>query len=399
VHAVAAGRAGAARRLVDGFQGGALTPADVHVPWTDRVHAWRDRLIASPRFRRWAAAFPLSRPVARRRTRALFDLCAGFVYSQVLTACVQLRLFDILADGPLTVEQLSARVAVPGERMGKLLLAAVSLKLVAHRRGGRFGLGPLGAAMVGNAAVDAMVLHHPALYADLADPVALLRQPGEATETSRYWAYSGNDGAVGLSGGEVSPYTALMAASQVLLADEVLSAYRIGRHRCLLDVGGGDGSFLRAAGQRAAGLDLMLFDLPPVVAEAKARFAEAGMAERVVLTAGDFLRDALPPGADIISLVRVIHDHDDPVALGILRAARAALPPGGTVMVAEPLAGTRGAEPIGDAYFGFYLMAMGRGRVRTQSELTVLLISAGFDHVRLVPTDVPLLTSVVVARA
>lgn len=367
--------------------------------WTDRLHAARDRLIASPRFRRWAAAFPLTRPVARRRTRALFDLCAGFVYSQVLQACVQLHLFDLLAEGPLTVVQLSARLALPEERMQKLLLAAVSLRLVAHRRGGRFGLGPLGAAMAGNAAVDAMVMHHGALYADLADPVALLRNQGGDTGVSRYWSYSGNDGAVGLRGDQVAPYTALMAASQTLLADEVLAAYRIGQHRCLLDVGGGDGSFLRAAAARAPALGLMLFDLPPVVEQARARFANAGLSERVTLTAGDFLRDPLPRGADAVSLVRVIHDHEDAVVLAILRAAHAALPPGGSLLLAEPLAGTRGAEPIGDAYFGFYLIAMGRGRARTQAELTALLTAAGFGDVRRVPTDVPLLTSVIVAKA
>ena len=63
----------------------------------------RDRLLASRRFQRWAAAFPLTRPIARRRARALFDLCAGFVYSQVLFACVRLKLFDALAAGPLAV--------------------------------------------------------------------------------------------------------------------------------------------------------------------------------------------------------------------------------------------------------------------------------------------------------
>ncbi len=359
----------------------------------------RDRLVASPRFRRWAAAFPFTRPIARRRTRALFDLCAGFVYSQVLQACVQLRLFDILADGPQTADALSARLGIPLDRTRRLLLAAASLKLLAHRRDERFGLGSLGAAMVGNAAVSAMVLHHRELYADLSDPVGLLRAQPEATGLSRYWAYSGNAGAAGLGRGQVADYTALMAASQPLVADEVLAAYRIGRHRCLLDVGGGDGSFLLAVAARAPGLRLMLFDLPPVVEQARARLAAAGLTGRFAVTGGDFLADSLPGGADIVSLVRVIHDHDNPAALDILRAARRALPPGGTLLLAEPMARTPGAEPIGDAYFGFYLMAMGRGRARTQAELAALLNAAGFGSVRRAPTHTPLLVSVLVAKA
>ena len=108
-------------------------------------------------------------------TRALFDLCAGFVYSQVLLACVQLRLFDVLAQGPLSLGELSSRLGLPLESTQRLLAAAQSLRLVEERGAGRFGLGTLGAPMVGNAAVAAMVEHHAALYADLRDPVALLR--------------------------------------------------------------------------------------------------------------------------------------------------------------------------------------------------------------------------------
>ncbi len=128
----------------------------------------------------WAAAFPLTRLVARRRARTLFDLCAGFVYAQVLLACVRLRLFDVLREGPLAMPDLAARLALPLDGAARLLAAAAALQLVSRRGGGRFGLGALGAAMVGNPGVAAMVEHHALLYADLADPVALLRgdRPG-----------------------------------------------------------------------------------------------------------------------------------------------------------------------------------------------------------------------------
>jgi demethylspheroidene O-methyltransferase len=62
------------------------------------------------------------------------------------------------------------------------------------------------------------------------------------------------------------------------------------------------------------------------------------------------------------------------------------------------MAGVAGAEPIGDAYFGFYLLAMGRGRARTPVELEALLRAAGFDRVERVPTRQPLQTGLLVAR-
>jgi demethylspheroidene O-methyltransferase len=54
---------------------------------------------------------------------------------------------------------------------------------------------------------------------------------------------------------------------------------------------------------------------------------------------------------------------------------------------------------MGDAYFGLYLFAMGRGRPRTFDELAALLQAAGFVHVQRKKTRIPLLTSLIVARA
>ena len=106
----------------------------------------------------------------------------------------------------------------------------------------------------------------------------------------------------------------------------------------------------------------------------------------------------MPKGADVASLIRVIHDHDDAAAMTILRAVHEALPPSGTLLLAEPMAGTHGAEAMGDAYFGFYLLAMGRGRPRSATELAAMLEAAGFNAVRQVATRLPLQTRLLVAR-
>jgi demethylspheroidene O-methyltransferase len=367
--------------------------------WRDAAAAWRDRLLASEKFRRWAASFPLTRPIARRRAGALFDIVAGFVYSQVLLAGVKLRLFDLLAERPLTEEDVAARLALPREGAARLLGASVALKLLARRSGGRYGLGPLGAALVGNPAITEMVLHHGMLYADLADPVALLRGERGERALAQYWPYAEAARPADLSDAQVGAYTRLMAASQPLVASEILDAYDVGRHRCLLDIGGGDGSFLCAVAKRAPSLQLMLFDLPAVAARGAARFAAAGLADRARAVGGDFARDPLPAGADIVSLVRVIHDHDDVTVRKILAGARAALPAGGTLLLAEPMAGTPGAEAMGDAYFGLYLLAMGSGRARTPTMLTGFLHEAGFARVREAATHTPLLTGLLVATA
>jgi len=367
--------------------------------WAERYLAVRDRWLSNPKFQRWAAAFPLTRPTARKRARALFDVCAGFVYSQILFACVRLKLFDVLAEGPQSAVDLAGRLHVPLDSTERLLEAAVSLQLVERRPGDRFGLGSLGAALVGNPAVGAMVEHHSLLYADLHDPVRLLRREMPETQLGKYWTYTvANESPRRLPDGRSGDYTALMSNSQPLVSHEILDAYSLAKHRRLLDVGGGEGGFLIEAGKRHPRLELQLFDLPPVAERARQRITSLGFERRVEIIGGSFLTDPLPEGADIISLVRVVHDHDDEAAMTLLRRAHAALPPRGTLLLAEPMLGTPGAEPVGDAYFGFYLLAMGQGRPRSPRVLQRMLTEAGFDSSQLLRTRQPLQSRLIVAK-
>jgi demethylspheroidene O-methyltransferase len=385
----------------------------VPVPPAGRVSRWaalalerwrhqRDRWLTSARFRTAASRFVATRPLARRHARELFDLVSGFVHSQVLLACQQLQLFDRLAVAPLSARQLARESDLPLIAAERLFVSALALRLVQRRPAGadgeaRYGLGPLGAAMVDNPAVAAMVDHHPAFYADLADPLALLRSEGGG-RMAAYWSYATDARPSALADDRVATYSTLMAASQPLVAGQALDAYPLDRHRCLLDVGGGEGVFIATALQRTPGLRAVLFDLPAVTEAARTRLDALGLAARVQLQGGDFTRDALPQGADIASLVRVLYDHGDERALTILRAVRRALPLGGTLLVTEPMAEVRGAERLG-AYFGMYLQAMGSGRVRSAAELRMLLQAAGFDAVREIETAVPLQAGLLVARA
>jgi demethylspheroidene O-methyltransferase len=381
-----------------GRSGVQMAHVSPHLSLYDRLLGVRDSILANPGFQRFAGTFALTRPIARRRAGALFDLCAGFVYSQILLACVRLKLFDHLAEGPVSAADLSSRLSLPVDSTTLLLDAAASLKLAQRRSGNRYGLGPLGAALMGNPGVVAMIEHHAMLYGDLRDPVALLRGETGAGALASYWPYAKGGKPAALGHDAIAPYTALMSASQPMIAQQVLHSYSFRDHRCLLDVGGGDGAFLSAVAAEASNLRCVLFDLPAVADEASKRFRREGLSSRAVAIGGSFLTDQLPEGADIVSLVRVIHDHDDADVMALLRAIRCVLPENGTLLIAEPMSRVRGTEPIGDAYFAFYLLAMGSGRPRTFERLQEMLRDAGFSDIALHPTSMPLLTSIITAQ-
>lgn len=366
-----------------------------------RVRAWLARQVAAPDFQRRATAFPLTRMIARRQARKLFSLASGFVSSQVLLACLRTGLLDALHHGgsEYTLEALASRLNLPAQRLQRLLDAAAALSIVGQRDGGVV-LGPLGAALLGNPAARAMIEHHDALYHDLADPLAVLHGPAHAGlnpadgRVAALWGYAGEGRPESLEPGRVAAYSELMTRSQEAVAAEVLAAVSLSGHRQLLDVGGGEGEFAAAAVLRHPGLRAVVFDLPGVSANAQRHLRQRGVAERVAVVAGSFLRDPLPRGADVITLVRVLHDHDDAAALQLLQAVRAALPPGGRVIIAEPFAGR---EPALDAYFAAYFLAMGQGRLRSQAAVSALLRRAGFVQTQGHATRLALIAGVVSA--
>jgi demethylspheroidene O-methyltransferase len=372
--------------------------------WKDAWKAQRERWYASPGLYRWSLGNPFTRWLTRRRTRQLFDLMAGFVHSQVLLACVRLDLFRALHHAPATLNELAHRTHLAPAVLQRLLLSAVALGLLEQRGHERFGLGPLGVPLAQHEGIAQMIEHNHLLYQDMQDPLQFLGNAWRGGMAD-YWPYAHAKPEPARAAQELdkfSRYSELMAASQGFVVHEILSSYFFTEHRCVLDVGAGKGRFVGELAAHAPHLKFKMFDLPPVLAQAGEYLHGKGLSERVSLHPGSFLNDALPQGADLITLVRVAHDHPDTVVRQILQKAYDALPLGGAILLAEPMAQSEQeatpADASVDAYFHFYLLAMGDGRLRTPQELMAMMKEAGFTHVERVPNAMPIHAQILLGR-
>ena len=119
-----------------------------------------------------------------------------------------------------------------------------------------------------------------------------------------------------------------------------------------------------------------------------------GLRGRVALHGGSFRDGAIPEGADAISLIRVLYDHDDDTVRALLAKVHAALPEGGRLVISEPMSGGKRPERAGDVYFAFYTMAMGTGRVRSAERIGEMCREAGFGNIRAPKARRPFITSV-----
>ncbi|MEO0676501.1 MAG: methyltransferase [Pseudomonadota bacterium] len=323
----------------------------------------------------------------------MFDLIAGFAKSQVLFALVDLGILDRLSHGPMVATEAAPDLSEKNARL--VLDGGCALGLLRLGRGGRYALTTRGAALLGVPGLTSMIRHHAVMYRDMADPSALLR--GETRpELARFWPYVFGAGAAE-DPDTARTYSELMADTQRLVAEDTLRMVSFKEAQEVLDVGGGTGAFLAALGAKEAAPRLHLFDLPAVAPGAESRFRTAGLSERATITTGSFRDEALPTGADTLTLVRVLYDHSDETVRGLLQKAYDALPPGGRIIISEPMTGgTRPSVP-GDIYFAFYTLCMETGRARSQAEIAQLVRMAGFGRVETPRPRRAFVTSVVTA--
>ena len=347
------------------------------------------RLALSPQFHALVERLPFIRRHAHAEGRALFAIVSGFVRSQVLMALVELRILNVLSEGPSELSVLARRSRMTEDRLAVLLQAGAGLRLIRQDRRGLWHLTTRGAAFLTVPGLESMVRHHDVLYRDLADPAAFFR--GETVpELAGFWPYVFG----GLADRDpelAARYSRLMSDSQALVAADTLRAVDLTGRKHLMDVGGGTGAFLAAVQKRYPGLALTLFDLPEVVEGSRSHLPG------VSVIGGSFREEALPMGADAISVVRVLYDHPDDLVRKLADSAFQALPKGGLLIVSEPMSGGDRPDPDTDVYFAVYTMAMHTGRTRSIREISQILESAGFVDVKPCASARPFITSVVVA--
>ena len=365
--------------------------------WRQQLDARIDQWMTSPSFYRWAISNPLTRWITRRRAAQLFDVMAGFVHTQVLLACVRLNLFELLREQPQTLEQLAKHARMTAPAMQRLLQSAVAIRLIEMRGDNSYGLGALGAPVAADPGLRLMIEHNAVLFDDMRDPLALLRDEMQP-HMQAYWPYMNGDNPQGWEAEKVARYSELMSASQRFVIEELLASYDFSMHRQVLDIGGGKGGWVLALAQKVPSLKLHLMDLPPVAALAAERMDKAGVSDRVTVHGGSFISHALPGSVDLVTLVRVAHDHPDAVVKALLTKIYQMLPSGGRLLLAEPMAQPPGEAPVGDAYFHFYLLAMGSGRLRSPQELRSLMLDAGFETVEPISNPMPLHTRLLLGQ-
>jgi C-methyltransferase len=322
---------------------------------------------------------------------ALFEQIGSFMQTHLLRAAARLRLADLLADGPLTAEELAARAGVGAESLRRTLRGLVTVGVFVRQPDGRFRNNRASQVLRAGAPIS---LRDCALYfgsaaqqlawSDFEQTLATGDNAFERVHGMTTWEWFDRHAE------ECEAFAGTMVGITRLFAPGVAHAYSgWDQVRRLCDVGGGHGDLLAEVLLRHTHLDAVLFDSPGVLATARPFLASRGVLERVQLVAGSFFED-VPAGCDAYLLKNILHDWDDDRAVRILGNCRRAMQPGNRLLVVEALVEedtTREMGPLSDLQM---MVICSGGRERGHAEFTRLFQHAGFRLQRAVPTPGPM---------
>jgi hypothetical protein len=292
-----------------------------------------------------------------------------------LHAMATLGCADELRAGPLTAAELAERCGAHAPSLARVLRAVATMGLVETVGPETYALTEAGTA--------------------LCDPGSLLRLAIPFCAEEACWYALGalpetvrtGRSAFAERHGSLYEYLAGKPESSRLFDDFMVARSRplaagVARHhdfsdvKTVVDVGGGNGTFLAAILRAHPHLHGILLDLDHVLPGARELLEAEGVGGRCQLVAGDYFKE-LPRGADVYVLASVIHNWDDEDALRLLRVVRDAVPDDGRVLVVDAVLPDDDRSHYGKDLDIRILSLFGGGKERTKAEFSGLLTDAG----------------------
>jgi hypothetical protein len=321
---------------------------------------------------------------------AVYAMLLDMYFSMGLQEVVHLRVADHLKDGPKPVEVLAKQVGVQ-EDMLTLLMRVMCSKdvfieieegIFAHTERSRYLQTDISCSL---ASVAELIRLDSQRKLWTPDALTYTLQTGKSAFEHIFgeslWAYLSKHPEEFVTANDAA--TSLSDAINGAIAD---ACDLTGRH-ALVDIGGGDGSFLATLLLQHPEMTGTLFDLPPVIENAMVQEVGTELAGRWMCQAGDFLEN-VPEGGDAYLLKQILTHWNDEDCLKILGSCRRAMSPSGKLFIIEYILPTPPNKPTPYLVTGLiHRQWFDEDHQRTEPQLRRLLDQAGFEFVSLTPTS------------
>jgi SAM-dependent methyltransferase len=311
-----------------------------------------------------------------REPDPFLDSFTGLVTARALSTATMLGVFDVLAEGPAATDELAERLALDPLGTETLLTTLTTLGYLQAEDDGRLRNSAVSARLLVSSSPESIATFVGA-QGDLHWQVLDLLP--EAVRDGR--AYSMHEERQGEHDRWAAYIRGLFEISRPE-HDANAALVPVDDPRRLVDVAGGHGGFAMAMCRRHRNLRATVLDLPPSVAVGRPIVEEEGYAERVGFEEGDVFQLGLGEDLDVVSAFNLVHHLPEQRNRELCRMARAALRPGGCLVIgdsARPEPGEGISEHGAVSSLLFY--AWSHSRNFKPSEIRVWMDEAGFGSV------------------
>lgn len=271
-----------------------------------------------------AASYQSSRRATASSSLPVLQIATGFWASQALYVAAKAGVAGLLAGGPRSIDGLANDTDLHPQALYRVLRALSSLGIFSEDESGSFANTSLSEFLKtdkpGSLRPYILLMGEPECWrswGELFHSVKTGKPAFDYVVGKPIFSYlSDNSKLAGI-------FDDAMASRGAAEIQAVLGAYDFSNVKRVVDIGGGKGGLVIAILNALQNVEVVLFDLPHVVERTRGS-SKITTHPRLRFEGGDFFA-AVPSGADIYLLKKVIHDWDDDNALRILRNCRRAM--------------------------------------------------------------------------
>jgi hypothetical protein len=337
-----------------------------------------------------AGNFPEVIDMHRRSTRDshhhLLTILSGHWAARAVYTAAKLGVVDVLVEKPRPAEEIARLLDAEADAMARFLRYLAHLGVLRTDSGASYALSPVGELLRAESSFRDLTLLYGEEFHQAWNNFPLAVRSGESafgiTFGAEHFDYFASHPA------SAQKFDRSMSAISTLVADRISTVWDFSTSSSVVDVGGGNGTLLRAVLRDNPVVSGVLVDRAHVTAGVA---VEPDFAGRLTASAGDFF-ESVPPGHDVYLLARVLHDWNDEASVQILEVCRTACGPNSALLVLERLLPENGGTSLAQAW-DMQMLAVTGGRERTRAEYEELLAKAGFvlQEIRGLPLDMNVL--------
>lgn len=310
----------------------------------------------------------------------LMQFAWGYVPPLVLEAAIRHHVFDVLDNGPKSIQEVHDATGASTRGLTAIMNALVGLNFLAKDEGDRYSLTPESAAFLVSAKPGfqgGLIKHcseqlipkwlHLNEAVATGKPVQSVNQQASGSDFFQKFV------------SDIFPMS--YPAAQALAHN--LNINGAGRAVRALDLAAGSGVWGIALAQSSPHVHVTAVDWPEVIPVTRQTAARFGLADRFSFVEGDLLKAEFGGNYEVATLGHILHSEGEERSRALLAKTFRALAPGGTIAIAEFLVNPDRTGPVNGLFFAVNMLVnTDTGNTYSFEEISSWLSEAGFVNAR-----------------